>query len=97
MSRYIDADKLCEGRVSNDPVVIAAKCEPTADVEPVRHGHWIDKTIQIGIPKYHYIYCSECEAGYNIVYVHLLLGDGKLFDCCPNCGAKMDGREGGAL
>lgn len=40
MSRYIDADKLCEGRVNNDPVVIAAKCEPTADVEPVRHGHW---------------------------------------------------------
>lgn len=32
MPRYIDADKLCEGRVSNYPVVIAAKCEPTADV-----------------------------------------------------------------
>lgn len=37
MSRYIDADKLCEGRVSNDPVVIAVKCEPTADVEKVVH------------------------------------------------------------
>lgn len=36
--RLIDADALCEGRVSNDPVVIAAKCAPTIDTEPVRHA-----------------------------------------------------------
>ena len=35
--RLIDANALCEGRVSNDPVVIAAKCAPTIDaVEVVR-------------------------------------------------------------
>lgn len=28
--RLIDADKLIEDRVGNDPVVIAAKCAPTA-------------------------------------------------------------------
>lgn len=28
--RLIDADLLIEGRVENDPVVIAAKCVPTA-------------------------------------------------------------------
>lgn len=28
--RLIDADVLTEGRVENDPVVIAAKCAPTA-------------------------------------------------------------------
>lgn len=28
--RLIDADLLIEGRVENDPVVIAAKCAPTA-------------------------------------------------------------------
>lgn len=28
--RLIDADVLIEGRVENDPVVIAAKCTPTA-------------------------------------------------------------------
>ena len=28
--RLIDADGLIEGRVENDPVVIAAKCTPTA-------------------------------------------------------------------
>lgn len=30
MGRLIDADVLIEGRVENDPVVIAAKCAPTA-------------------------------------------------------------------
>ena len=30
MGRLIDADDLTKGRVENDPVVIAAKCAPTA-------------------------------------------------------------------
>lgn len=30
MGRLIDADLLIKGRVENDPVVIAAKCAPTA-------------------------------------------------------------------
>ena len=30
MGRLIDADFLIKGRVENDPVVIAAKCAPTA-------------------------------------------------------------------
>lgn len=35
--RLIDADSLCEGRVCNDNVVIAARCAPTVDaVEVVR-------------------------------------------------------------
>ena len=63
---------------------------PTADVEPIVRAHWQDKETQIGIPKYHYIVCPECSSGYNIVYVHLLLGDGKLFNRCPECGVKMD-------
>ena len=33
--RLIDADYITEGRVSNDPVVIAAKCAPTIDAIPV--------------------------------------------------------------
>ena len=31
--KYIDANELTEGRVSNDPVVIAVKCAPAADVQ----------------------------------------------------------------
>lgn len=78
MSRYIDADKLCEGLVSNDPVVIAAKCEPTADVEPVRHGHWIFRWRKISGDMFQ---CSNCaEVGYVKWYY------------CPYCGAKMDGK-----
>lgn len=30
MGRLIDEDELIKGRVENDPVVIAAKCTPTA-------------------------------------------------------------------
>ena len=36
--RLIDADELCADRVSNDPVVIAAKCAPTIDAEPCGMG-----------------------------------------------------------
>lgn len=94
MSRYIDADKLCKDRVENDPVVIAAKCEPTADVEPVRHGHWKHEITEIGIPKLHYIVCSKCLKGYNHVDVFWLHGGtGESFNYCPQCGAKMDGKE----
>lgn len=36
MGRLIDEDELIKGRVENDPVVIAAKCTPTAyDVDKV--------------------------------------------------------------
>lgn len=36
MERLINEDKLIKGRVENDPVVIAAKCAPTAyDVDKV--------------------------------------------------------------
>lgn len=40
MARLIDADYITEGRVSNDPVVIAAKCAPTIDAIPVE---WLKK------------------------------------------------------
>lgn len=37
--RLIDADELIKGRVENDPVVIAAKCAPTAyDLDKVVNG-----------------------------------------------------------
>ena len=36
MGRLIDEDELIKGRVENDPVVIAAKCTPTAyDIDKV--------------------------------------------------------------
>ena len=55
-----------------------------ADVQPVRHGHWIKDRLIItnggtnGVRR-----CSECksyfqDAGYGFYY-------------CPSCGARMDG------
>ena len=42
MKRLIDADYITEGRVSNDPVVIAAKWAPTIDAIPM---DWMDAQI----------------------------------------------------
>ena len=58
---------------------------PTADVEPVRHGHWVSE-YDCGYTTPH---CSECgetaltkeETSYDYVYSSY----------CPRCGAKMDG------
>lgn len=78
--RLIDADALCEGRVSNDPVVIAAKCAPSVDAEPVRHGEWVRRKSNV--------YCTVCNKGYRISN-----GGANVFKFkrCPECGAKMDG------
>lgn len=70
----------------NDFYVIP-KDTPTADVEPVRHGYWIDNggfgSLNHGfIPKFK---CSFCNG---IVY------DKRLY--CGNCGAKMDGESNGS-
>ena len=56
---------------------------PTADVAPVRHGHWVDE-YDCGYTTPH---CSECgeialtkeETSYDYVYSSY----------CPNCGAKL--------
>lgn len=56
---------------------------PTADVAPIRHGHWIEE-YDCGYITPH---CSECgetaltkeETSYDYVYSSY----------CPNCGAKL--------
>ena len=65
---------------------------PSADVVEVRHGYWY-------ITEYEYINCSKCghmhytgmdstdQAKQNLI-------DGKVPNYCPNCGAKMDGKDG---
>jgi hypothetical protein len=50
---------------------------PAADVEPVRHGYWIEYS---GDPNI--ITCSECDWGEPPV--------SKTYKRCPMCGAKMD-------
>lgn len=53
---------------------------PTADVQPVVHGHWIKTGQSFICPDKFICYsCSEC--GYDIEKIK--------FNYCPNCGADM--------
>lgn len=54
---------------------------PIADVAPVRHGHW-------DTGYFHDRVCSCCLHPDNDIddYAH---------SYCPNCGAKMDSKDGG--
>lgn len=56
---------------------------PAADVAPIRHGRWIPAD-QTGDCCYT---CSEC--GFERDAYLLDIGN-----YCPNCGARMDGKEG---
>lgn len=88
--RLIDADELCADRVSNDPVVIAAKCAPTIDAEPVRHGEWILNPCNLYNDATWV--CSVCGNEWGLI-------DGTPLDnqmnYCPKCGARMDGGTDG--
>lgn len=60
---------------------------PTADVEEVRHGKWIESE-----DDYYGLYiikCSLCRE----VWCFEVKDDVKLmnYNYCPNCGARMDG------
>ena len=86
MARYIDAvigADIISGKLNiplDDLVDVFAQI-PTADVEEVKHGKWIRGGVwgDTGSVAYK---CSVCrETTY----------DGKYFECCPHCGAKMNG------
>ena len=80
MPRYIDADKLIAGRVSNDPVVIAVSLEPSADVAEVKQAKWL--LMGTG-----YAWCYVCSrCGWKDGYPFK-----NRFNYCPDCGARMEG------
>ena len=54
---------------------------PTADVAPVRHGHWINENF--------YTHCSACGK----MAIYDKYGQEVESDYCPHCGAKMDGGD----
>ena len=52
--------------------------ESAPTVDPVKHGHWIDRAKSIlGLPTEACSECAEWSVGYKKDY-------------CPHCGAKMD-------
>lgn len=93
MPRYIDISDIhipkgiFEG--INVPKLLAwLESLPTADVEEVRHGEWEDNKVAF------YRMCSECGCGVrsrrDVVLLNFI--DHQYY-YCPNCGAKMDGKE----
>lgn len=56
---------------------------PAADVAPVRHGTW-----EI-TPTYGVLVCSVCHD----CYIDENFLDGKKWNFCPECGAKMGGGD----
>ena len=67
---------------TRDEFVEFIKKQPTIEVEPVKHGRWIDAYPDIEPnPMFMYGICSEC--GFE-------QGISKYLKYCPDCGAKMD-------
>ncbi len=80
MSRYIDAEKLCE--LARNHINKSVDCNdimrfPLADVQEVRHGRW--ELIGKNVSK-----CTACGCARN---VKTQFG----WNFCPICGAKMGG------
>ncbi len=98
MSEYIDKkallDEICRDNCERSYNGTCHNCRmtetiadfPAADVVPVRHGRWIKP-----VPGDGENYCSVCKAGQPWFYGYGYFEP----DYCPNCGARMDGKEQG--
>ncbi len=91
MPRYVNAN--IAQVYLNEQACEQIKCMPTEDVAPVNHGHWtgfvksaFHGCDDLGDPIYHDVtvwHCSVCNRKTVIKEKF-----------CPNCGAKMDGKDG---
>ena len=74
--QYLEDDEAAIG-IEERPVYCPIVEFPSADVQPVRRGHWET----IGNRTWWGLYeCSECHLVCSIDYTY-----------CPHCGARMDG------
>ena len=90
--RLIDADRLLQGYEDHDFIDTHVVWNaPTVEAEPVRHGKWVDtETFKRPWFRHHIFECSVCRNTLDMDGVNAGRGDANY---CPNCGAKMDGRE----
>lgn len=58
---------------------------PAVDAVPVVHGKWLNSVAGEKIIK-----CSKCKTQY---YVGATKENTKQYKFCPNCGARMDGKD----
>lgn len=75
-----DSDVVPKYKADNRPVTDKIIDDiPAADVAPVVHGRWMESGPLLE--------CQSCGE----IYSRLGGNAGKLWNYCPNCGAKMDG------
>lgn len=83
MAEYIDREvTLHRMKVDIKPPFYVVQNMPAADVAPVVHGRWEPRPDALG-----FVRCSNCHD----CNVYDDWADGKKWNYCPNCGAKMDG------
>ena len=77
-----------ENITENPMILTAIDYAPSADVEPVRHGHWVEHDEDTWSNEAE---CSECHKriGYSGLPDRFL----REFKYCHNCGAKMDKKK----
>lgn len=96
--RLIDADALFKhkvtgviGNLSGDFVPgFAIATAPTIETEPVRHGRWVKAHGMMPPEFFGRHKCSLCGH----FALSWKIGHEELSNYCPNCGAKMDAKEG---
>lgn len=90
MAEYIDKQKTLNVIFEIAENVI--KSLPSADVQPVRHGHWDETTEPCGWTDEDRAECSECHNSF-VLGVYTMEDIRESFKYCPNCGARMDGEQ----
>ena len=102
MARYIDADEVYEiakteckdfARSIADLTSLRELLEdtPTADVQEVRHGEWMETQEPLGWRDVDCAECSVCHENWIIDEDSSIDDYECMWHYCPNCGAKMDG------
>lgn len=77
-----------------DDMVKAIKGLPSADVAPVRHGHWDVREpmpmhdIKGNLSWGNWYVCTSCGFATTAIEGHITQ-----YKYCPSCGARMDGGE----
>lgn len=85
MAKYIDADKLKNNLLQSGAIcdfgLFLIEKQPAVDVQKVKHGEWRQE------------YCSGREINEGFVSSCCDMWNERKTDYCPNCGAKMDGKD----
>lgn len=83
MDEYIRKDtarRIIDSPRNREQMLAILEDTPSEDVQPVRHGHWINHPDDL-FPEDSMIECSVCHE-----YEYATVND----NFCGNCGAKMD-------